>query len=87
MKRDALMKIRENFKEEESDLEEVKNVCDQEHDLDNDYLPSNELRNIEVKKSQTKTKQLIPSKEFNKLKDITRNFTMTFKEIADDRQI
>ena len=32
MKRDALMKIRENLKEEERDLEEVKNVCDQVHD-------------------------------------------------------
>ena len=87
IKRYAQRKIKENLQDEESEFEEVKEVNDHYHDNDDVYLPPEASRNIDGKKSPMKPKSQIAPESFKKLQDITQNFTLTFKEIADDMEL
>lgn len=70
--------------DEDSDCEEIKQSINITQDNDDAYLPPEERRRLDDERSSTKMKSQIPREVINRLREITKDFTVTFKDIDDD---
>ena len=70
--------------DEDSDCEEIKQSINITQDNDDAYLPPEERRRLDDERSSIKMKSQIPREVINRLREITKDFTVTFKDIDDD---